>query len=695
GGGGGPPAYAIVRLNADGTADLITGTQDIGTGTKTVLTQIVAEELEAPFDSIDVYMGITGLVPFDRGTHGSWTIRMMRPALQKAAASARETLLLMAAERWNLPPEQLQARDGTISAKGDPTRRIAYGELSQGKPLPKKLTGPPATKPVEQYRLIGRNVPRVDLPAKVTGKALYAADMKVPGMLHGKMLRPPSLGAKPGQADFSAARRQPGVIAAVQDGDYIGVVAETEEQAEAALEHIKVSYKEPEYNVSTEQIWDYLKANSGEGLVIKESGSPQHGFHLAEKILKATYKAAYLCHAVIEREAAIADVTGDGAKIWITTSVPFGVRSDVALVLGMPEAKVQVVPTEIGGGFGRKNVGDAAIDAARLSRAAHRPVQVVWSREEDFTWGPYRSAAFVEVQGGIAKNGALTAWEYHVYSGPHVGGARARYGLPPDVKRERAEGHGPRADSGISRAVLPLYNIPNQITVAHASPSPLRTTSLRSLGAPMNCFAQECLIDELAEAAGMDPVQFRLSNLTDKDTGLRGVIEAAARKACWKPGKGSTGQGRGFACSLDSNSWIAEVVEVEVDRDTGKVRVKRVVAAQDSGLVINPDGVHSQMESGIVMGCSATLNEGIQFKNGHILNASYLDYPIFTMMDAPTIELVIVPNPHMPAQGAGEPAFVPIPAAIANAIYNAVGARVRELPITPAKVLAAMPHHPS
>lgn len=679
-------------IGADNRVSVFTGKVELGQGARTALAQIVADELDIPFESVDLHMGITGLVPHDSGTHGSWTIRAMRPALQKASAEARETLLLLAVEKLGVSPDKLAAKQGFIAVKGSPGKKVTYGDLSGGKPLPHKLAAPARPKPADEYRLMGASVPKVDIKAQVTGKTVFAADMTVPGMLHGKVLRPPSYEARPVKVDVSAARSAPGVVDVVHDDDFIGVVAETETQAENALSLIKVSYSEPAY-MKMEDLYTELKRKSEEGIILKETGSPEEGFKLARKMLTAEYRAAYLCHSVIEREAAIADVKPGDTKVWITTSVPFGVRRDVSALLGVPEAEVKVTPTAVGGGFGRKNVGDAAMDAAHLSRAVRRPVKVVWSRQEDFTWAPFRSAEVAEEKAGLDKDGRISAWEYHVYSGPYVGSGRKRYGLPAEGGRERGGGGRPRPDNtvgGTARGIDPMYSVPHQTIAAHLSQSPLRTASLRALGATMNCFAHECFMDELAEAAATDPVEFRLKHLTADDSNLREVIQAAAKKAGWRPHKGPSGRGIGFACGLDSDAWIAEVAEVDVDRSTGKVKVKRVVAAMDCGLAINPDTVLSQIEGSIVMGCSSSLNEAILFDKGRILTDSFLDYPIFTFAEGPVIEAVVMDKPHDISHGAGEPAFIPVPAAISNAIYDAVGVRLREIPITPEKVWRAL-----
>jgi len=637
------------------------GKVEMGQGIRTALAQVVAEELEVPFASVQMVMGETSRVPHDNGTYGSLSVQTLRPILHAAAAEAREILCRLAAERWSLAPDQVKAENARIVAPNG--QAVAYGELTEGKRLVKRFTEKASEKPPEQYRIVGTSVPTVGVREMVTGATRYAADWTVPAMLHGKVLRPPAIGAKPTKVDAAAARGLPGVVAVVHEGDFIGVAADTEQQAEDAARRIKVEYDKPS-TVNIEAAWDSLDPRHERGKVLEAQGEADVALEQAKQRVLATYRTAYVYHATMEPQAAVADVTGERVRIWTSTQRPFGVRGEIARLLGVPESQVELTVTAIGGGFGRKNAADAAPEAARLSRAVGKPVRVVWTRGEDFKLNPFRSFTRADVQGGFDAAGRLTAWDYRMATGRGVGG---------------------------QRDAVSFYAVPNQRTTYASVGSVLRTGSFRGLGAPMNAFARECFMDELAESAGRDPVALRLAHLPPDDTRTRRVIEQAAARAAWEPGPPPTGRGRGFACcAYRGTTRTAEVAEVEVDRETGRVRVRRVVAVQDSGLAVNPANLRHQIEGGITMSCSYTLGEEILWSNGWIVTASFGDYKPMAMTDVPEIEAHVIQDLTLPSQGAGEPPAVPLSAAVANAVYDAIGVRLRELPLTPERVLAAI-----
>ncbi len=643
---------AWLHIGEDGGVTVYTGKVEVGQNSRTSLTQAVAEELRVSPAVIRMVMGDTDLTPFDMGTFGSRTTPTMNPQLRKAASAARNLLIDLAARTWQTDRGRLIAKDGEVR---DPeTRRaIAYRALAKGQKLARAISAVDPLSPAAQWTVMGKSVPKVDGKDIVTGKHIYPSDIKLSKMLHGKVLRPPSFGATPVSIDTRTAEAIPGVTV-VHDGNFVGVAAPSEQAALRALTEIRVEWKSVP-QPSSKELFEYLKKNAepGEGQQDRRgqtTGSVENGLGAADQRLQATYTVAYIAHAPLEPRAAVAQWEGGKLTVWTGTQRPFGVRGELAEAFRIPEDHVRVHMPDMGSGYGGKHTGDAAVEAARLARAAGRPVRLAWTREEEFTWAYFRPAGVIEVSSGVKRDGTITAWEFHNYNSGSAG-----IGSP--------------------------YDIPNQRIEFHATQSPLRQGSYRALAATANHFARESHMDELAHALQMNPLEFRLKNL--KDSRLRAVYEAAAHKFGWGKAKSLPGQGFGIAGGFEKGGYVATCAEVSVDPSSRQVRIVRVVTAFDCGAVINPDQLRNQIEGANVMGIGGALFEAIEFENGHILNARFSHYRVPRFSDAPLIEVVLMDRKDLPSVGAGETPIVGLAPAVGNAIFDATGNRLRSLPMAP------------
>jgi isoquinoline 1-oxidoreductase len=643
---------AWLHIGEDGRVTVYTGKVEVGQGIRTSLAQVVAEELRLPISSINLVMGDTDLTPFDMGTFGSRTTPTMAPQLGKAAASARELLLDVAADKLGADRSSLIISEGRVI---DPkTKRwLGFAQLAGGRKLMKTISDDAPMRPPANWTLIGKSVPKVNARDIVTGKHRYASDIKLPGMLYGKVLRPPSFGAALISADTKGAEAMPGVTV-VRDGNFIGVAAADELTAARALASIRAEWKTTE-QPSSREIFDYLKRNTveGEGFDRQSAytrGSVKEGLAIADEKLQRTYTVAYIAHAPLEPRAAVAEWKDGKLTVWTGTQRPFGVRGELARAFRIPEEKVRVIVPDTGSGYGGKHTGEAAIEAARLARAAGRPVKVVWTRQEEFTWAYFRPAGVIEVTSGVRKDGTITAWEFHNYN------------------------------SGAA-AIRTVYDIPNQHISFHPSRSPLRQGSYRALAATANHFARETHMDELAHLVGIDPFEFRLKNL--KDARMRAVLEAAAKSFDWGQQKPSADRGFGIAGGFEKGGYVATCAEVSIDRASGRVTVVRAVTAFECGAIINPDNLRNQIEGSIIMGIGGALFEGVEFEGGKILNPNFSNYRVPRMSDVPALETILIDRKDLPSAGAGETPIVAIAPAIGNAIFSATGLRLRSLPLAP------------
>lgn len=647
-----------LTVRPDGSVTAYAGKVEYGQGIRTGFAMEVADELRVPPGSVEVVLGDTQRVPWDWGTAGSQSTATVGLQLRKAAATARQALLELATDRLDLPLTELICREGRVVSRTDPSRGMAYGNLVAGQGLIRDLMGDIELTPADEFVVMARPAERMDAVARVTGHALYSQDVAVEGMLFAKVLRPPSFGAKLVDLDSSVAERMPGVVQVVRDGDLVAVLAETDEQAEFGTKMLQARWEEMVDHPSHWDVPDLLLRTAREAETTQEAGFLEDGFRTADGILEATYYIPYISNAPMEPRAAVAQWNEDRLTVWAGTQRPFGIRAELAQHFQISEDMVQVIAPEIGGAFGGKSIYAVAAEAARLAKIAERPVRVAYSRAEEMTWSTFRPAALIEVRSGFNSDGAIVAWEFRAY---HASSA-------PNAQMGRLRGR---------RGSQTPYDVQNvKVTVA-ASESPLPAASYRSLGGAVNHFAREAHIDEIAEAVGMDPVELRLRNLTHPR--FRQVLETAAERFGWSSAKPPSKRGVGVAIGLDVGTYVATCVQVDVL--ASEVKVQRVTAALDCGLTVNPEGAANQVEGSIVMGMGTALYEAIDFEGGHVLNAGFTRYRVPRINDAPTIDVALVGDPETPSTGAGEPAIVPIAAAIANAVFDSTGERHRELPI--------------
>ncbi len=658
------PAFnAYLRIGEDGRVTCFTGKIEMGQGIVTSLPQMLADELDVAVEMVDMVMGDTDLCPFDRGTWGSLTTRVFGPELRAAGAQARQVLLELASENLDVPLERLEVSDGTVFDRAEPDRKISYAALTKGRAISRDLAMPVPTKTAPDYKVMGTSFTRRDSLEKVTGKALYAADIRLPGMLYARILRPPAHGASLEQIDTSAAEALDGVRV-VRDGDLIAVLHEQRDVADRAIALIKTKYSVPEPGFDNRTVYEHLMAMVPDGDLVAEGGDLAQGEKMAAEVFEETYLNAYVAHAPIEPHAALANMEDGRMTVWASTQSPFGLKQQLVSELGLPESQVRVITPFVGGGFGGKGSSDQGVQAARLARIAQRPVQVFWTREDEFLWDTYRPAAIVKIRSGLTDQGAPAFWDYRVYY------AGARGSEQP-------------------------YDFPAHRTVAHsrgwgAPPGahPFATGAWRAPAANTNAFAREQQIDIMATRAGIDPLVFRSQYCSDQK--FLGVLRAAAERFDWKPVAGHSGRGIGVACGIDADTVVATMAEVEVDRSSGRVTVKRVVCAQDMGLVVNPAGATIQMEGCITMGLGYALTEEQRFRGGEILDLNFDRYELPRFSGLPVIETILIDSADPEPHGGGEPAIITMGAVIANAIFDAIGVRLFELPMTAARVKAGL-----
>jgi len=651
--GGAIPAdiNAWLHIGENGMVTVFTGKAELGQNIRTSLTQAVAEELRAPLASIKMVMADTHLTPFDMGTFGSQTTPQMASRLHKIGAAAREALLDLAADHFKTDRATLVLSNGKISKAGGP-ESITVGELTKGQKLVKSVTHEGSVTPATDWKIAGTSVAKTDGRDFVTGNHKYSSDTTLPGMLHGRVLRPTAFHASLASVGTTAAEAMPGVKV-VRDGDFVGVTAPDVLGAEHAVEAIQAKWTASP-QPSGAELFDYLRKNaSGDGDRRGEGGndgSTEDGLNAASHKLQATYTIAYIAHTPLEPRAAAASWDGGKLTVWTGSQRPFGVRSELADAFGIPLESVRVIVPDTGAGYGGKHTGEAAIEAARLARAAGKPVKLVWTRQEEFTWAYFRPAGVIDVTAGVRDDGTITAWEFHNYN---------------------SGGSGIRSP----------YDIPNHKVESHGSKSPLRQGSYRALASTANHFARESHMDDLAAAVKMNPLDFRLKNL--KDPRLRAILEAAAEAFGWRAAKSGSGRGLGLAAGTEKGSYIATCAEVLADKDSGSVKVIRAVSAFDCGAIVNPNHLKNQVEGALVMGLGGALFEAIEFENGMITNSLLSEYRVPRFSDVPKIEVVLIDRKDIASAGAGETPIVCIAPAIGNAIFNAANIRLRSMPMVP------------
>jgi nicotinate dehydrogenase subunit B len=640
---------AWLHIGEDGAVTAFCGKVEIGQNIRTSLAQSVADELRVPFESVRMVMGDTALTPFDAGTFGSRSTPTMTPQLRRVASAARDLLVEVAAKEWNVAPESLKAANAKVT---DPAsgRSLTYASLARGKTLAQNLPAEDPVTPPSDWIIAGKPIPKVDARDFVTGRHQYTTDLRPAGMLHGKVLRPPSFGATLTSYDDTDAKSMAGAVI-VRDGDFVAAAAPTEREATAALAAIRAQWKEVP-QVSSREIFSYLKNNAetkSDDRHRTQKGSVEEALAGAAHRLDAVYTVAYIAHAPLEPRAAVAEWSGEKLTVWTGSQRPFGVRGELADTLRIPETNVRVIVPDTGSAYGGKHTGDAAIEAARLARAARRPVKVVWTREEEFTWAYFRPAGVIEVKSALAPDGKLVAWDFHNY---HSG------------------------SSGIETP----YAVPNVRTQFHFAPLVLRSGSYRGLAATANHFARETHMDALAHAAKIDPLEFRLKNL--EDARMRAVLEAAAKNFGWPRAKAEN-SGFGIACGNEKGSYVATCAEIAVDTNSGSVRIVRLVTAFECGAIVNPDGLRNQVIGANIQGLGGALFEAIEFENGRITNPRFSRYRVPRFRDIPEIEAVLLNRKDIAPAGAGETPIMAVAPAIGNAIFDATGQRLNNLPLIP------------
>ncbi|HUF77373.1 MAG TPA: molybdopterin cofactor-binding domain-containing protein [Thermoanaerobaculia bacterium] len=661
---------AYLRIGEDGRVTIFSGKIEMGQGVMTSQAQMAAEELGVALDAIEMVLGDTDRCPWDMGTFGSLTTRMFGPALRAAAAEARAVLVRLAAKELGVAKERLVVADGVVSVAGEPDRRVTFGELARGKAISRLVDEEAVLRSVADFQVMGRSPERMDSPAKVTGAAEYAADVRLPGMLYASVLRPPSHGATLGAVDPSPAAAVPGATVVRLD-DLVAVLHADPETAERALRAVRAEWREPAPPFDDETVFDHLLGSAPEPEVKDDRGDRRAAREAASRVFETAYRKGYVAHAPMEPHAALARVEDGKATVWASTQTPFPTRDRIAEALGFRPEKVRVVTPYLGGGFGGKSAGRQAIEAARLAQAAGRPVQVAWSRAEEFFYDTFDPACLVKLASAVDSDGRITLWDYEVYFAGDRGAD-----LYYDVPNARVRVFGSWRGAG---SEAHLFGV----------------GPWRAPGANMNAFAIESQVDSMAAAAGLDPLDFRLRNLSDPR--MRRVLETVAETFGWQaaaaPGGRSgrgTGRGRGVACAIDAGTYVALMAEVAVDAERGAVRVERIACAQDMGIVVSPEGATLQMEGCLTMGLGYVLSEELRFRGGKILDKNFGTYDLARFSWLPEIRTVLVENHELAPQGGGEPAIVPLGAVVANAVFDATGARLHRLPMTPERVREAI-----
>jgi nicotinate dehydrogenase subunit B len=693
----------FITITVDGSITAYNGHVDLGTGIRTALAQIVAEELDVSFARVVVVLGDTACVPNQGATIASETIQITAVPLRKAAAQARQFLIARAAERLQLPVEDLSIEDGLI--RGHDNRSVSYGELISGETIRLELADDVPVKDVATYTIVGQSVPRVDLPAKATGESVYVHDMRMPGMLHGRVVRPPYAGVDAGvfvgasliAVDKTSVRDIPGLVDIVQIGDFVGVVAEREENAIKAAAQLKVTWKPVPKLPDLKDIETALRANPSEPRTLIDKGNVDAAISAATKPMQRMYIWPYQMHASIGPSCAVADYQDDHTRVWSGTQNPHHLRTELARLIERREAEIEIIRLEAAGCYGRNCADDVSADAVLLSRAVGRPVRVQLTREQEHAWEPKGAAQLMDVNGGLNADGSIAGYDFATRY-PSNGAPTLALLLTNKIP------HIPAIFEMGDRTAIPPYDYDHLRVVAHDMPPIMRASWLRGVSALPNTFAHESWIDECATEAGVDPIEYRLRYL--KDERAVDLVNAVAERAGWRPrpvrqepeAEGDIVRGRGFAYALYVHSkfpgfgaaWSAWIADVAVNKATGDVSVTRVVAGQDSGLMINPDGVRHQIHGNVIQSTSRALMEEVSFDRSSVTAREWGAYPIIKFPDVPKIDVLMLPRQDQPPLGVGESASVPSAAAIANAIFDATGVRFREPPFTPERILKGL-----
>ena len=648
---------AYIRVKEDGRINCYTGKIEMGQGIITSLAQVVADELEVSIGSVDMIMGDTELCPYDAGTWGSLTTRFADPVLRAAAAEAREILIDLAETKLEVSEDNLTLENGVIYDTQNPLNKTTYAELTKGKKIVKNLEKKPDIKRASEFNLIGKPIISTDAIAKVTGTAKYSADIKLPNMVYATVVRPKIVGSKKVQVDSSQLENFL-EVELINDGDLVAVVHSDPEVSLKASKKVKVTWEAPEQKMDNETIFKYLEDNIKNNDIFQEEGSLEVGKTTSKVILKAQYQDGYKAHAPMETHTATCYFEGDKLTIWTSTQTPFGTQDQLAKALEIPKENVHVKQIFLGGGFGGKIYNQQAIEAARIAKICKKPVQLVWSRREEFMYDKFRPAAVMNVTSGVNENGKLNLWEFDIYCAG-TRGTKLFY----DVENNRTR----------------MFN--------DRDIHPFGTGAWRAPGNNSTTFARESHLDVTAFEAGIDPLEFRLKNL--KSENMIATLKLGAEKFDWNRKK-KEGHGYGIALGEDAGTSVVMIAEVHVDKKTGIVTPIKVVCSQDMGQVVNPHGATLQTEGGITMGLGYALYEDIEFNGGSVKSRNFSNYTITKFSNTPEIECVFIDKMDAKPQGGGEPAIICVGGAIANAVFDACGARVNRMPVTPERILEAL-----
>jgi CO/xanthine dehydrogenase Mo-binding subunit len=691
---------SFLAIDAKGEVTLYSGKVDLGTGVATALPQIVADELDVPLNRIKLVQGDTALTPDQGPSWGSLSIQIGGMQLRNAAATAKAALLEEAAKRLDAKKEGLKVVDGVVSAGN---KRVSYGELIGGKSFALKLdhAKPAAAKDPKDYKLVGKPVARVDIPDKVTGRFTYMQDFRVPGMLHGRVIRPAAIGATIENVDETSIRDVAGIVKVVREGNFLGVVAESEWGAIKAAQKLKASWSKSQTLPDAAKLWDEVRASKvAKDEVTSNVGNTAEAMGQADtKTLKATYDFAIHTHGSIGPSCAVAEFKDGRLTSWSASQATHNLRKQLATMFGMPVENVRCIYVEGSGCYGRNGHEDAAADAALLAKAVGRPVRVQWSRADEHGWDPKGPPTLIDLRAAVDAAGVVTAWESEFFIPQQTAGsfnvplvAATLAGMPA--------GNDIAPGNIFQNSAIP-YKFANVKTVCRRlETTPFRPSWIRTPGRMQNTYANECFIDELAAAANADPIEFRLKYLDPNDKRGIEVLNRAAALAKWdkrpspkrddRGGEAATGRGIAYCKYELARTYIAAVAEVEVKRSTGDIRVTKFYLAHDCGQIINPDGLRNQIDGNVIQTMSRTLIEELKYDRSAVTSLDWATYPILRFPQIPEIVYDLIDRPNERPWGAGEPSAAVVPSAISNAVFDAIGVRLRSVPFTPDKVKAAM-----
>jgi nicotinate dehydrogenase subunit B len=685
---------SFLAIHADGSVTLYTSRVDVGTGLRTAMSQIAAEELGIPVERFTVVEGDTALTPDHGGTGGSSGIPVGAARVRMAAATARQALLRLGAQQLQRPESELTVADGYVQPVGTGLG-ASFATLMNVKRLDMKIDPKAPVKDPAEYKIVGKPILRSDVPGKATGRNVFMQDLVVPGMLHGRVVRPPSIGAKLVSVDESSIRKLPSV-SVVRIENFLGVVSSDEWAAVRAARELKATWTEWQGLPGSDEIERHVRESTVDhDEVLVNKGDAMAALPSAAKQLSALYSWPYQSHASLGPSCAVADVRDDGATIWTSTQGTYGLRNNLAKIFAMPAEKLRVIFFDGAGSYGGNGNDDAAADAFLLSRSMKRPVRLQWTRQDENGWDPKGPPQYLSLRGGLDAKGGIVSWETQMWLPKNVPGNRALLGVDSaGIAQEHGQGAGLMTLNGD-----PPYASPNTRVVIHyLADSALRISNLRAPGKIANVFAVESFTDEMAAAAGADAVEFRLRALTDPRA--IEVLKRAASMINWQSrpspnpqaaeGNMLVGRGVAYMRYKQNENYVAVAMEVAVDRSSGSIEVRRITCAHDCGLIVNPDGLRNQVEGCILQTLSRALHEEVKFDRSRVTSVDWASYPILRFLEVPPVQVALIDRPEIPPVGAGEAATAPVPAALANAFFDATGVRLRTVPFTPARVESAL-----